>query len=254
LILVVDFDGTWIHGSLPTRQRAYERIANRPHAALVYLTHRYIDSARAVQQLGRIPQPDVWVADRGSAVAVGDNAPPPPAVDQELDRRWPGAEPIRERLAPLSAVLDELPGMRQRRLSFAAHDETPCGEVMHEMATLLDDVGVDIVQGRDETVDVLPGGVTPAFTVERVLYWLDAEPEWVTVAASSLRYIGLFRSGRRGIIVPDSEFGLRMRLRARPDVYTAQQGGAAGVLEGLEHFGYFDAPPGPARSGSAGVS
>lgn len=217
-------------------------MTNRPHSALVYLTYRYVESARAVQELGRIPEPDVWIADHGAAVAVGRDAPTPPVLTQELDSRWPGAEPVRERLRPLAFKLDELPGVGRRRLSFVARDETPCGEVMHEMATLLDNVGVDIVQGRDATVDVLPRGVTPGFTVEHVLDWLEAEPEWVVVAASSLRYIGVFRTGCRGIVVPGAEVGLRERLQARPDVYVARREGTEGVLEGLEHFGYLDVP------------
>jgi hypothetical protein len=240
--LIIDFDDTWTKGSSRDRQRSYERLTSRPHSALVYLTYRYVESARAIQELGRIPHPDVWIADRGAAIAVGRDAPTPPVLTQELDSRWPGAEPVRERLRPLASRLDELPGVGRRRLSFVAREETPCGEVMHEMATLLDNVGVDVAQGRDATFDVLPRGVTPEFTVERVLEWLEAEPEWVVVAASSLRYIGVFRTGRRGIVVSDAEVGLRERLQAHPNVHAAGQKGTEGVLEGLEHFGYFDVP------------
>jgi hydroxymethylpyrimidine pyrophosphatase-like HAD family hydrolase len=119
------------------------------------------------------------------------------------------------------------------------------------MASALENLDVDVVQTGDGTVDVVPKDVTSGFTVDRVLEWMEADPEWVVVAADTLRHADLFRPGRRGIVVASADEGLRDRLAQRPEIYMAEREGAAGLLEGLKHFGFVApkaATPRPAQA------
>jgi hypothetical protein len=69
---------------------------------------------------------------------------------------------------------------------------------------------------------------------------MEADSEWVVAAADTLRHAELFRPGRRGIVAASAEEGLKARVTNRPEVYVATHDGAAGVLEGLAHFGFVE--------------
>jgi hydroxymethylpyrimidine pyrophosphatase-like HAD family hydrolase len=238
LILVTDIDGTFARGAPGECAPVHQVLLDRPHSALVYVTSRAIESARAYQQLMGLPRPDVFVAERGSSVALGHRDAHVEDIDGELDRRWPGAGAVRRDLEPIGDYLDELPITGPRRLAYVPPDAMSPPQLADMIATSLTNTDVDVVQTGDGCVDVVPKNVTSGFTVDRVLEWIGAEPEWVVVAADTLRHADLFRPGRRGIVVAGADLGLKDRVARQSDVYMAKQDGAAGVLEGLKHFGY----------------
>ena len=243
LILVTDIDGTLARGTAQENAKVYELLRDRPHTALIYVTSRPIEEARAYQESLELPPPLAFVAERGSSVARGRRAAPLAYVDCELDRRWPGARAVRDDLKVLEPYLDELPNTGPRHLAYVPAEGTSPPELADMVATRLskaDNLDVDVVQTGDGCVDIVPKNVTSGFTVDRVLAWLKADPDWVVAAADTLRHAGLFRPGRRGIVVAKADEGLKARLRAaaRPETYMARRDGAAGVLEGLTYFGY----------------
>jgi hypothetical protein len=174
-------------------------------------------------------------------LARGHGGEAPACVDEELDQRWPGPRPVRQRLGSVFSQLEELPNTGPRRLAYLPPDGMSTPELADVLATALDTIDVDVVQTGDGCVDVVPKNVTCGFTVDRVLEWLEAEPEWVVVASDTLRHADLFRPGRCGIVVADADEGLKSRAAAHAGVYLANEAGAMGVLEGLRHFGFVSA-------------
>ena len=240
LILVTDIDGTFAKGAPGECVPVHQVLRGRPHSALIYVTCRAIESARAYQQVMGLPRPDVFVTERGSSVALGHRDARVGEVDDELDRRWPGASAVRRDLEPIGDYLDELPVTGPRRLAYVPPDAMSPPQLADLIATVLTDTDVDVVQTGDGCVDVVPKNVTSGFTVDRVLKWIRADGEWVVVASDTLRHADLFRTDRRGIVVGGADEGLKERVGRRPDVYVAGRDGAAGVLEGLRHFGYVE--------------
>lgn len=238
LILVADVDGAFARGAPHDSERLYEVLRHRRHSALIYVTRRAIHAARAYQNVMGLPRPDVFVAERGSSVASGHGDAPIAYVDRELNKRWPGIAAVRKDLEVLGGYMDELPNTGRRRLAYVPPDGMPPSELADVMASALDKLDVDVVQTGDGTVDVVPKNVTSGFTVDRVLEWMDADPEWVVVAADTLRHADLFRPGRRGIVPASADKGLRDRLAQSPEIYMADRDGAVGILEGLRHFGF----------------
>jgi len=247
LVLVADVDGAFARGGPGDAERLYRVLRDRRHSALIYVTRRSIHAARAYQTVMGLPRPDVFVAERGSSVAPGYGDAPIAYVDRELDKRWPGIAAVQKDLEVLGAYIDELPDTGQRRLAYVPPDGVSPHELADVMASALEKLDVDVVQTGDGTVDVVPKNVTSGFTVDRVLEWMEADPDWVVVAADTLRHADLFRPGHRGIVVASAEEALRDRLGQRPEIHMAEQDGAAGLLEGLKHFG-FVAPNATARS------
>ncbi len=238
LILVTDIDGTFARGDPRDCSLVHQVMRDREHSALIYVTSRSLQSARAYQQLLGLPRPDVFVAERGSSVAGGRSGKTPERVEAELEQRWPGSHQVRSRLPSFLTEMDEMPNTGPRRLAYVPPDGMSTPQLADAMATALGKVDVDVVQTGDGWVDVVPMNVTSGFTVDLVLDWLEADPEWVVVASDTLRHADLFRPGRLGIVVSGADAGLQNRAAARPEVYLAEREGALGVLEGLKHFGF----------------
>lgn len=240
LILATDIDGTFVKGPSEVRDELYAKLRRRPHSSLIYVTERYIESARAYQELLGLPQPDLFIADAGAHVASGRRSADDERIDSLVNEPWPGALTIREALAHLSDVVVERPIIARRRLSFLVrHGVAPLVALMR-VKDAVRDLDVNVVCTTEDQLNVLPAGVDKGVALRRVLSWMRADDGWVVVAGDSLSDAKLFRAELQGVVVGDAEPELKTIVASRDDVYQSSLGGAAGVLEGLQHFGFVD--------------
>lgn len=236
LLLATDLDGTFAGGTAANREALQTAIRAVPTATLVYVTGRSIPATRAIIAEAPLPQPDLLIADVGTSVVRGETFEPVPEVQREIEARWPGADYVR-------SIFGNFPGIEEQdvdapnRLSYWLR-EGSMTDVLARMAERLDGVELDLVGSADTYIDVLPRGVNKGTTLLRVLEWLSVEPAEVVVAGDTLNDLALFETGLRGVVVSNCEAGLRERLIGRDHVYFARGEGAAGVFEGLRHFGY----------------
>jgi hydroxymethylpyrimidine pyrophosphatase-like HAD family hydrolase len=264
-VLASDLDGTLADGSDEARAELLAWLRARDDARLVYVTGRAPESARELMQRATLPPPDVLIADVGTTVLEGPSFQPLRPIEAEIARDWPGADVVRERLAPMdSLTLQEVDAprrvswwiepVRSRRGSAAdpfaarAPDDASmqaeaariAAEVGAEAAERLAPLAVDVLVSANVFLDVLPRGVNKGSTLLRVLDWLGAERESCIVAGDSLNDLALFATGLRGIVVGNCEPALAEQVNGMGQVYRAQETGAGGVLEGLRHHRWFD--------------
>ena len=104
----------------------------------------------------------------------------------------------------------------------------------------LEELEVDLVASAGVYLDVLPPGVNKGTTLRRVLRWLERGETDVVVAGDTLNDLALFETGLSGVVVGNCEAALRERVAGREHLYLADGEGAAGILEGLRHFGWLE--------------
>jgi hydroxymethylpyrimidine pyrophosphatase-like HAD family hydrolase len=266
VVLATDLDGTLAHGEPAVREQLVRLLRAQEQATLIYVTGRTPAAARELAARTPLPEPDLLIADVGTSVLRGLGPDRVTEIEAELDRRWPGGDAVRERLAPLAAELVPQDVVAPRRVSywieavrqrhgagthadpFAAraaddtslHDdaETVADAVGRRAAARLEGLGVDVLVSANVFLDVLPRGVNKGTTVRRVLEWLGVADDRCVVAGDSLNDLALFETGLAGVVVGNCEPALRRRVAALPRVYQAGAEGAAGVLEGLRHHGF----------------
>lgn len=185
-----------------------------------------------------LPRPDLLIADVGTSVVGGSDFEPIEEVEAILDESWPGGEVIRKRLAELPGI-EEQEVRSPRRVSYWLRDGN-MDDVITAMGARLEDLSVDLVGSAGVYLDVLPAGVNKGTTLRRVLGWLAREEADVVVAGDSLNDLALMESGLCGIVVGNCEAGLLERTRGLEHLYHAEGTGAAGILEGLRHFGWVE--------------
>lgn len=236
LVLATDLDGTFAGGTAGDRRRLVEALhAMGDDALLIYVTGRSVPSAQELKEELGLPLPDLLIADVGTSVAQGEPYSPVEEMELSLGKPWPGGDVVRKRLAGTPGLVEQ--SVRApRRVSYALTEGT-VPDAVRRVEERLDGMDVDIVGSAGEYLDVLPGDINKGTTLLRVLSWLNQPPECAVVAGDTLNDLALFQTGLRGIVVGNAESALREYVGDLPHVYLARGAGAAGVLEGLRHFG-----------------
>ncbi|HEX6937930.1 MAG TPA: HAD family hydrolase [Longimicrobiales bacterium] len=239
MILATDLDGTFAGGTERDRRRLQRTLAERADALLIYVTGRSVAATRELMAEAGLPRPDVLIADVGTTVVGGLDFAPVEAIEREIEARWPGADVVRERLNGLDIVAEQELDV-PRRVSYWLAGDADMEDALARVRERLDGLAVDVIGSAGTYVDVLPGGVNKGTTLRRVLAWLDRPEHEVVVAGDTLNDLALFETGCRGVVVGNCEPGLLERVGRREHVYVAAGHGAAGILEGLGHFGWIE--------------
>lgn len=241
LILATDLDGTFAGGTADDRQRLQQTLRELPDTLLIYVTGRSVPAAREIMRDAPLPHPDFLIADVGTSFRGGPGLEPIQEIEAQIESAWPGADRIRRRMTGVPG-LEEQQIDADRRISYWIR-EGGMDEAIDRAAVALEGIEVDLVASADVYLDVLPRGVNKGTTLLRVLRWLDREEADVVVAGDTLNDLALFETGLCGVVVGNCEAALLERVRDREHLYLADGDGAAGILQGLRHFGWIDGRP-----------
>lgn len=236
LILATDLDGTFAGGTADDRERLQRTLRELPGTVLIYVTGRSVPAAREIMRDAPLPHPDYLIADVGTSFRGGPELQPIEEIEAQIEAVWPGKAPIRERMHGV-AGLEEQEIDADRRVSYWIR-EGGMDEAIARAADALAGLEVDLVASADVYLDVLPRGVNKGTTLRRVLQWLDRGEADVVVAGDTLNDLALFDTGLCGVVVGNCEAALLERVRGREHLFFASGDGAAGILEGLRHFGW----------------
>jgi hypothetical protein len=241
LIIVADLEGPIARGHITERERLYRALTRRPNCILIYLTHRYIESARAFQELMYLPRPHFFVTDTGASVAPGRGDRSIAVVDRELDRNWPGSPEILTRLEALDHLMDTHPLEAPRRVSFVTRDGVTTQDVVPKAEQLLKRLDVQVVAEDPVHLDVVPRGVSPKRTLDRVLSWIDLDRQWeVLVVVGSADEMQLVDDNSRAIVVAAPDDRWAQAAAQRPRAHRAARDGCAGIYDAAVELGLLD--------------
>ena len=166
----------------------------------------------------------------------GTDFSPVSALEREIEARWPGGDVVRARLEGLDIVVEQPLDVR-RRVSYWLAAGAAMETALARIAERLEGLEVEVIGSADTYIDVLPGGVDKGRRCAGCWRGSAAEHD-VVVAGDTLNDLALFETGLRGVVVGNCEPGLLERVAGRAHVYVAAGHGAAGILEGLGHFGF----------------
>ena len=115
-----------------------------------------------------------------------------------------------------------------RKSYFYAH--TP---VALQGKAIVEAMGFDGLLSDDKYFDVLPRGVNKGSTLQRALRDQGVAPDSVLVAGDTLNDLSMLTIGLPSVAVGNSEKALMAALPEAPQIYRAEEHGAAGILEAL---------------------
>lgn len=240
-LLVTDLDGTFI-GDDAAMHRLWDALVARG-IGLAFATGRHLASIQHFYaEHGLRRRADVCICMVGTDVYFRDDA----GEGYVLDRDWHArirAGWDREAVAQLVGRLPDVVPQEaewQSPFKLSYYLDSPYPQRLAELEARLRAAGLraKIVFSADRFLDVLPSRAGKGAAVRRVAERCGLPPEGVITCGDTGNDLDMMRSGLgfRAIAVGNAAPELKA-LRA-PHVYHAAAPYAAGILEGLEHYGW----------------
>lgn len=217
-------------------QRAEDRIG------FGVATGRTLEKTMEVLEEWGVRRPDVVITSVGSEIYYGGAT----LID---DRIW--ARHINYRWGPdlLREAMERLPGVElqedlaQRPFKISYYVDTSRAPSVDEIKSRLRkaDLSVNVIFSHGEFLDLLPIRASKGRAVRWVAMRWRLPLNRFLVAGDSGNDIEMLTGDTLGVVVGNHSQELEI-LRDNPGVYFAEDGYAAGIVEGMEHYDFFSEP------------
>lgn len=209
---------------------------------IVYSTGRSRLRYQELAQVAPLFEPDILIASVGTEIYSNLNDNPDPAWSQQLALNW-----NRDRIVATTAHFADLVPQADSeqcpfKVSFFLTEEASIG-VLPQLDHLLKQQNLDVqlIYSSGKDLDILPRHANKGAAMTFIRESLGFEPDRTIVCGDSGNDIALFAAGsERGIIVGNAQPELLGWHRHHPSAtrYLATAHCAAGILEGLQYFGF----------------
>lgn len=243
ILFVTDLDHTLVGDDFAHEQlNEWLLEARSAGSKIVYSTGRSLCRYRELALEAPLFAPDLLISSVGTAIYSSLEDAPDPEWQKKLTAGWD-----RDRVMAITAHFLDLvlqPETEQSafKVSFLLTEEAAI-ELLPQLDHLLKQQGLDVQliysSGRD--LDILPRYANKGSALTFVRQTLGFAPERTIVCGDSGNDIALFAAGsERGIIVGNAQAELLSWHRDHPtsNHYLAKSHCAAGILEGLQYFGF----------------
>ncbi|GAA4786582.1 glucosylglycerol-phosphate synthase [Olivibacter ginsenosidimutans] len=234
MLLATDLDGTFLGGELNKRMELYQLIKEAKDFTLIFVTGRGLETVIPLLNDPLIPTPDYIIADVGATVVNGHTLDKIEPIQSEIERNWTEVFDLRQQLAQIDGIEpQDVP--QQRRSSFFYSKATDLSQAM----AVAKQKNLDVITSLDKYLDFLPKGVNKGSTLRKLVNILTTEDDEVLVAGDTLNDLAMFQIGCKGVAVGASEQALLDATKDILGVYHAQEAGAGGILEAMQHLDAF---------------
>jgi sucrose-phosphate synthase len=240
-MLVTDIDDTLL-GNRDGLDRLLAWLEERRgEVAFVVATGRTLASARAVLKKWGVPAPDVIVASVGTEIYYGPGHGGDDAWTRHIAWHW-RRDALIEALAGVPGLVPQPEAnLGAFKISYNVGETNP--PRMASIRQLLRARGLRarLVHSHGSYLDVLPVRASKGQAIRYLSYRWDVPLGNVLVAGDSGNDECMLRGDTLGVVVGNYSRELET-LRGRGNVYFAAGTHAAGILEGIEAYGFADSP------------
>jgi sucrose-phosphate synthase len=214
---------------------------NRKCVSFGLATGRRIDSALALITKHGIPKPDILISSLGTRIHYGQNLTDDDFWADHIDHDW---TPRR-----IARLLNSLPGLsRQPKSEQSTHkisyyyDAAKAPDI-DEIYKLLrqKEISANVSISFGQFLDVIPSRASKGQALRYVAQRLDIPLEHILVAGGSGADEDMMRGNTLAVVVANRHNEELSQLDDVDRIYFAGQPHAAGILEALQHYDFFDA-------------
>ena len=232
VILATDLDGTLLAGPLLARRHLRELFSgNIPHAKLIFVTGRGLESILPILNDPMVPKPDYIIADVGATVVHGDTLLPVFPLQQDISNVWPGTQVVLDALESFT-YLERQSIPQERRCSFFVNEE----QISDNLKAVVDELGCELLFSAQKYLDILPKGTSKGATLQKLCAHLELSAEHIVTVGDTLNDLSMFKEGFSSIVVGGAEPALIHAVHDCEHVYLSSGEGCAGIIEGLAHY------------------
>jgi hypothetical protein len=249
-LLVTDLDHTLVGDDFAQEQLNAWLVEQRSQGSkLVYSTGRSLVRYRELTQEAPLIDPDILIASVGTEIYPNLEDEPDPVWSEVLSINWDRDEIVATTVHFADLVPQPETEQCPFKVSFFLTEEASI-EVLPQLETALQQRGlaVQLIYSSGKDLDILPRQANKGAAMKFIREALGFAPEQTLVCGDSGNDIALFAAGiERGVIVGNAQPELLRwhRENASEFRYLAKAECAAGILEGLEYFGFLKKIPHP---------
>ncbi|WJW74296.1 HAD family hydrolase [Thiohalobacter sp. IOR34] len=213
---------------------------NRKCAAFGIATGRRLDSALKVMKQYGIPLPDVLITSGGTEIYYAPKLTTDTAWPRHIDYQWT-PHVVRRALAGLPG-LELQPRTEQSRFKVSYYIDPSEAPSMEELSSLLHQQGVaaNVLLSFGQFLDILPVRASKGFALRHVLDRWGIPLERTLVAGGSGADEDMMRGNTLAVVVGNRHHEELSQLADIERIYFSRQAYAAGILEALDHYDFFD--------------
>lgn len=231
-LFISDVDDTLLGDDDALSQLTDALNTNREEIAIAFNSSRPCASIRkSIEQSPNLPRPDYVIGALGTEIEHFETGQNISGYIQYLMNGW-----RRDEVAALMNEMGFSAHDPEFQTAFKASYHVP-GEQYKKVLEQLEEkqMEVKVIYSGNGNLDIIPTGADKGNAVEFMRQILGFEREQVIVAGDSGNDLDMFTHGFKGIVVGNADETLRSL--SEPGIYHAQANCAAGVLEGLRHWG-----------------
>ncbi len=239
-ILVTDIDNTLIGDRKSLRELVRRLDSSDDHLGFGVATGRTLDKTLEVLEEWGVPTPDIVVTAVGSAIYYG-------GVKLIEDRKWAAHISYRWEPDRLRDVMSGLPGVKlqeefaQRpfKVSYYVDPDLAPGENEIRSHIRRASLSANTIFSHQQFLDVLPIRASKGRAVRYLAMRWKLPLTRFVVAGDSGNDIEMLAGDTLGVVVSNHSPEVEV-LRHDPRVLFAKGEYAAGIIEGMEHYGFFN--------------
>lgn len=234
-LLVSDVDDTLLGDDQALRTLVDWYESKGSQLRLVYASGRFVDSICESIDSTDLPIPDAIIGGVGTEIRRYPSKEPIGDWQERMSAHW-NVDTVRAVLAEESDLERQPePFQSEFKQSYFLYNAAPAR--LEQLKQKLLDAGIEtnVIYSSQRDLDFLPAGVNKGTAAAFLAEYWDLEFDHVMVSGNSANDSDLFQQGFLGIVVGNAHDELK-ELDG-PRIYQAEQGFAAGVLEGIRHWG-----------------
>ncbi len=238
-LIISDIDNTLI-GDAAGLNRFMDMLkSSHKNVGFAIATGRRIESAVAILKKSKVAMPDIFITAVGSEIHYGKSLIEDRTWRNHLNYFW---EPERIR-----KVLDAMPGLilqeetEQRRYKISYDLERKKAPRKREIIRELrrNRLRVKVIHSHKKYLDILPIRASKGLAVRYLGMKWGLTPERILVAGDSGNDEEMLTGDVLGVVVGNYSSELK-RLHGKPRIYFAEKEYANGIVEGINHYNFFD--------------
>ena len=212
---------------------------NRKCASFGLATGRRLDSALKVMKRYGIPEPDVLITSGGTEIYYAPELTEDTAWTRHIEKQWT-PQVVRR-------VLDELPGLvrqeksEQSRFKISYYIDPEKAPSLEEINQLLyqEEQSVNVILSFGQFLDVLPIRASKGLALRYMAATWGIPLDHILVAGGSGADADMMRGNTLAVVVGNRHHEELSQLEEVERIYFAEAAGAAGILEALDYYDFF---------------
>ncbi|BCO08717.1 sucrose-phosphate synthase [Desulfolithobacter dissulfuricans] len=179
--------------------------------------------------------PDILICSVGTEIYYGPDLRHDKGWQQHISWQWK-PEKIKAALAPFDfLVFQEAEGQRSHKISYYLEEKENRLAMVRERLQEMK-LRCQVIYSHGQFLDILPLRASKGKAINYLRYKFDFSPRHVMVAGDSGNDEDMISGPARGLVVGNHSQELES-LRGKANIYFSKANYAAGIIDGLKHYG-----------------